>query len=95
MPPCAMAPTPLNIFSRGGVLIEEMLGIVASLDTKTNTPIHISKYRNNTYSFVYYSVIGDPFIYGKNRIGGVMVRCAKLECGRTWVRVPIGSNQRL
>jgi hypothetical protein len=30
-----------------------------------------------------------------NRIGGVMVRCARLECGRSCVRAPVGLNQRL
>ena len=29
-----------------------------------------------------------------NRIGGVMVSVLALECGRSWVRAPVGSNQR-
>jgi len=28
-----------------------------------------------------------------NRIGGVMVRRARLECGRSWVPAPVGSIQ--
>ena len=33
--------------------------------------------------------------YNTNRIGGVMVKSARLECGRSWVRAPVGSYQRL
>ena len=32
---------------------------------------------------------------GGNRIGGVMVRRARIEYGSSWVRAPVGSNQRL
>jgi len=30
-----------------------------------------------------------------NRIGGIIVKCACLQCGRSWARSLIGSNQRL
>jgi hypothetical protein len=33
--------------------------------------------------------------YSSNLIGGVMVSVHRLEYGRSWVSVPIGSNQRL
>ena len=28
--------------------------------------------------------------YNTNHIGGVMVKSARLECGRSWVRAPVG-----
>ena len=34
-------------------------------------------------------------LFKSNRIGCVMVRRARFEFGRSWVRAPIGSNQRL
>ena len=43
-----------------------------------------------THSYKYLFI--HIFWYFPQRISGVMVRCACLECGRLWVRAPIGSK---
>ena len=49
----------------------------------------ILRYVNTSHVFLNLNPIWLSF----NRIGGVMVRRDLLECGRSWVRVRIGSNQ--
>ena len=55
--------------------------------------VHIHTiYNGKTFMILFYVL---PVHYCLNCIGGVMFSVARLECGRSWVRAPVGSNHRL